>query len=224
VKKILALVALVVAVLALVGAGVDRAAASVLSNTIASKVAEAVPGTGAVTSEVHGVPLLTQAARGSLEHVTVHLTDVPAGSGLTLDSVVVELYGVSTSSPRTAERVEAVATLGDDALAAKLGDGWKVRGDGSSLVVSSTGGHAVEARVTPTVTGGKVGFTLESVSILGVTINGDSVPQFVKDRIDALAGSLGPLPLGLTLTSVTVTPSGVELRATGSAVSLETVA
>ena len=72
----------------------------------------------------------------------------------------------------------------------------------------------------PAVSGGKLTLSLASVSALGVSIDGSQVPSAVTDRIDALASSLTALPLGLTLDSVKVTPSGVDVVAEGTHVVL----
>ena len=70
------------------------------------------------------------------------------------DTVDVELYGVSTSEPRTADSVDAVATLSTEQLQGVLGDTWTVRTDGTDLVVSVANGLPAEARVTPGVRDG----------------------------------------------------------------------
>jgi len=57
--------------------------------------------------------------------------------------------------------------------------------------------------------------------VLGVEVQGDSIPSAVHERIDALVGSVGDLPLGLELTGVQVTPDGVTLQASGTDVPLQ---
>lgn len=187
-KKVLVIVAIVLAALSVVGIGADRAAASVVERTITDQLAQEFPGAGSVATQVHGVPLLTQAARGSLDHVSVRLTEVAVEAGLALDVVEVELYGVSTTAPRTADRVEATATLGFEDLQATMGDAWKVEPSSGALVVSSATGLPVEATVTPAVRDGKIVFDLDSVSVLGFEVSGDRVPDVVKERVAALAG------------------------------------
>ena len=59
------------------------------------------------------------------------------------------------------------------------------------------------------------------MTILGVSVDGSVVPSAVTDRIAAVAASVGRLPFGLTPSSVTVTPDGVRLVASGSNVDLE---
>jgi hypothetical protein len=151
----------------------------------------------------------------------VRLTDVAVEAGVTLDAVDVELYGVSTTSPRTAARVEATATLGTEDLQAKLGESWTVESRSGALVVSSSSGLPVEATVTPVVRDGAIAFDLDSVSVFGFEVSGDRVPDVVKERIAALTGSIGALPLGLVPTAISVTDTGVVLRAEGTDVPLE---
>ena len=216
------IVGVVVAVLlALVVVG-DRVAASAAERTIADRVAADLQGATGVTTTIHGVPVLTQVAKGSLDQVTVTADQVPA-SGLTLDDLTVELYGVSTTSPRTADRVDATASVSTEQLQAKLGSDWTVKVDGDALVASTQalGLLPVDARVVPTVRGGKLALDLDTVKVVGVEVQGDSVPSAVHERIDALVSSVGALPLGLTLTGVDVTPAGVTLQASGTDVALQ---
>lgn len=220
-KKVAIVVGVLVALLAVIGVGVDRAAAAVVERTVSERIGAELGGSGAVSTQVHGVPLVTQALRGSLDHVSVQMTDVPATAELTLDTVDVELYGVSTSEPRTADSVDAVATLSTEQLQGVLGDTWTVRTDGADLVVSVANGLPAEARVTPGVADGAVTLDLASVTVLGLEVSGDSVPAVIRDRVSALAGSVGDLPFGLVPESVVVTPTGLELRATGTDVDLE---
>ena len=220
-KKVIAVAAIVLATLGVVGVGVDRAAASVVERTITEKIAQEFTGAGSVVTEVHGIPLLTQAARGSLDHVSVRLTDVAVEEGLALDVVEVDLYGVSTTSPRTADRVDAVASLGTEDLQARLGDAWTIEAEAGALLVSSASGLPIEATLTPVVRDGAIAFDLDSVSVFGVEVSGDRVPDVVAERIAALTGSIGVLPLGLRPTAITVTDTGVVLTAAGTDVSLE---
>jgi hypothetical protein len=221
VKRTAVVVAIVAAVLLLLGVGADRAVAAVAERTITQKIEESVTGASSVSTSIVGVPILTQVARGSLDHVTVRVGDLATTGGPTISSAVVELYGVSTSSPRTAERVEATADITTEELQKALGDSWKIRPDGSAFAVEWTGGLSLEARIVPRIADAKLALGLESVTILGVSVDGSVVPSAVTDRINAVAASVGRLPFDLTPTSVTVTPDGVRLVASGSHVDLE---
>lgn len=221
-KKVFVIVAIVVGVLAVLGVVADRVAVSAAQGTISERVAAEMSGATGVTTEIHGVPVLTQVATGSLDHVTVTAAEVPA-SGLTLDDVVVDLYGVSTSSPRTADSVQATADVSTAQLQSRLGEGWTVKVDGDGLLASTQalGLLSVEARVVPAVREGRLALDLDRVRVLGVEVSGEAVPDAVHERIDALVGSIGGLPLGLSLTDVQVTPEGVTLVASGTDVELE---
>jgi hypothetical protein len=221
VRRFLLVGAAVLAVLGLLAFGADRAVAAVVASTISDRVTAELPGLTAADTRIEGVPVLTQVAHGSLDHVVVRLTGVPTAGGLTLESVGVDLYDVSTSAPRTAGSVDAVAHVTTAALQAEVGDRYVLRPDGDGLVVSLAGGLPVLARLKPVVENGTLRLALVSVTVLGIEVSASRVPQALIDRVTALAGSVGTLPLGLTPTAVTVTPTGVDVTAHGTRVALE---
>jgi hypothetical protein len=215
---VIALVALLaLVVLAVIG---DRAAVAVAQSTVSERVAAELPGATDVSTSIEGFPALTQVLRGSLDHVVVTAADVPTDRG-TLDSVVVDLYGVSTSSPRTADRIEATAVVPLDMLQAQLGDSWELSVDGDALTAEFTGTVSASATVVPVVADGRITLDLRSFSLLGLEVSGDSVPDFVTSALNDMVGSVGELPFGLTPTSTTVTPEGVVVAASGTDVPLE---
>jgi hypothetical protein len=220
-KKLLVVLVAVLVVLGLVGVVADRVVASAAERTINDRVAASFPGVSSTSTSIVGRPVLTQVARGSLDHVAVSLTDVPTSGGVTLATVDVDLYGVTTSAPRTASTVDARAHVTTAALQAKVGDRYRISTRGDVLVVSPASGLPIEATVRPGVTDGRLTLHLESVSLLGLTIDASRVPQSLVDRVTSLAGSIGALPLGLVATSATVTDGGVDLVAHGSNIALE---
>jgi hypothetical protein len=219
VKKALTIVAIVLAVLVGLGVVADRGAVAVAQNAISDRVQQELPGAASVETEIDGFPVLTQAARGSLDHVTVRMREVPTEQG-TLDSVTVDLYDVTTGEPRTAGRIEARAVVPLDVLQAQIGDSWEVAVDGDALTASFTGAVPVEATVVPVVRDGAITVDIRSISLLGVDIAGDSIPGFVTEALQGLIGSIGPLPFDLTPDSVVVTEFGVEVAASGTDVAL----
>ncbi len=208
-------------VLVLLGVVADRAVATVAERTISDRIAESVTGASSVSTSIAGMPVLTQVARGSLDHVTVTVADLATGTGPTIGSAVVDLYAVSTSSPRTAQRVEATADISTAELQKALGESWTITPDGDAFAVRWTGGLELAARIVPVVRDGRLALDLESVTILGVSVDGSLVPAVVTDRVAAVASSVGDLPFGLVPSSVAVTPQGVRLVATGTDVDLE---
>jgi hypothetical protein len=220
-RRIALVLAAALAVLLVLGVVADRATAAVAERTITTRIEESVPGAASVTTSIAGTPILTQVARGSLDHVTVALVGLSTGTGPTIGSAVVDLYDVSTSTPRTAQRVEARADIATAELQKALGEAWTLTPDGDAFAVRWTGGLELAARIVPTVRDGKLALDLESVTILGVSVDGSLVPTVVTDRVAQVAASVGDLPLGLVPTAVRVTPEGVRLVATGSDVDLE---
>jgi hypothetical protein len=219
VKKLVIVVLALVVALALVGVVADRALASGAESRITAAVEDHLPGATGVTTQVSDVPVLTQLATGSLSHVTVSMLTLPS-TGATLDDVIVDLHDVTTSTPYTADRVQATASITSQQLATQLGSDWTVRTSGDAVVATWHGFITVDARLVPSVSAGKLTLTLASVSALGVSIDGSQVPSAVTDRIDALTSSLTALPLGLTLDSVKVTAAGVDVVAEGTHVVL----
>jgi hypothetical protein len=219
VKRIVTVLVAVVVVLLVLGVVADRGAVAVAQNQISEQIARELPGAGSVQTDIGGFPVLTQVARGTLDEVTVRLDDVPTEQGM-LDSVTVVLSDVATAEPRTAGTVVATAVVPLSTLQAQLGDSWAVSVDGDALAVEFTGAVPVEAAVVPVVRDGAITVDLRSITLLGVEIQGDSVPGFVTDALNSMVGSFGSLPFGLVPESVLVTASGVEVVATGSDVDL----
>jgi hypothetical protein len=221
VRKTLVVVAFVALVLVVLGVVADRVVATIAERTITARIEQSVTGASSVTTSIDGIPILTQVAHGSLDHVTVRVTDLATGSGPTIGSTVVELYDVSTTSPRSAQRVEATADISTAELQKALGESWTITPDGDAFAVRWTGGLQLAARIVPAVRDGKLALDLGSVTILGVSVDGSLVPDVVKERVAQVASSVGDLPLGLVPSSVAVTPQGVRLVATGTDVGLE---
>jgi len=221
VRKLAVVVAVLAVVLVVIGVVADRAVAAVAERTISSRIQQSVAGASSVSTSIAGMPVLTQVAHGSLDHVTVTVADLVTGTGPAIGSAVVDLYDVSTSSPRTAKRVEATADISTAELQKALGESWTIEPDGDALAVTWTGGLQLAALIVPSVRDGKLVLDLASVTILGVSVDGSLVPAVVKERVAAVASSVGDLPFGLVPSSVAVTPQGVRLVATGTDVGLE---
>lgn len=217
------LIGILVAVLTLGGvafAGEKVASASV-ADKISSAVTDAIPGVGSVTTSIDGGPVTPQLASGSLSHVLLTMKGVPLQGGVSLDDVVVDLTDVKTASPRTARTVEAHANLATGQIQKLLGDAWKVTPQGDSLQIATTGALPISGTVKPVVESGKLNLDLTGVTVLGIHVDPANIPTVIKDRLSGLTSGFGSLPLGLQLSSVNVTPSGVAITANGTDVTLE---
>lgn len=219
-RKGVTVAAIVALVLAVVGIAADRVAVGVAERAVSERVQAELPGATDVTTSIEGFPALTQVVCGSLDHVTVTARKVGTEKG-TLDSVVVDLYDVSTSSPRTARTVRATAEVPLAVLQAQLGDSWLIAVEGDALRADFAGALPISATVTPAVQGGAITLDLRTLSLAGVEVSGDQVPDFVEEALNRMVGSVGALPFGLAPTGTTVTPDGVMVTASGTDVSLE---
>jgi hypothetical protein len=209
-------VLLVLGVLAVVA---DRVAVGVAERTVSERVQAELPGATDVTTSIEGFPAITQVVGGSLDHVTVTAREVPTEKG-TLDAVVVDLYDVSTSAPRTAGTVRATADVPLSTLQGQLGDSWQLSVQEDALKAEFAGALPISATVTPVVADGAITLDLRTLALAGVEVSGDSVPDFVKEALNRMVGSVGELPFGLTPSTATVTPGGVTVTATGTNVPL----
>ena len=147
-RKLIVVVVAVLVALGLVGVVADRAVASSAESRITAAVESNLPGATGVSTQVSEVPVLTQLASGSLRHVTVSMLTLPS-KGVTLDDVIVDVHDVTTSTPYTAGRVQATASIPTDQLASQLGTDWTVRTDGDALVATWHGFLTVDARLVP---------------------------------------------------------------------------
>ncbi|MEZ5118146.1 MAG: DUF2993 domain-containing protein [Candidatus Nanopelagicales bacterium] len=195
---------------------VDRGVATAAARAISDGVAEAGCASASISTELHDFPLLTQLARGRLNRVTVTLDDV-RDRGAPLDSVVLDLYDVSTSQPRTAGRVELVATVSPADLRAVAGRGWDVAvGDGALVVTGMDDSTPVQFRLAPRFAEGRLRFDLRDVLLFGSPVAGDRIPTEIVDAVSRLDSDLQDLPFDLDPTDVRVEQAGLVVRAAGT--------
>lgn len=200
---------------------VDRGVTSAAARAISDGVAEAGCASASISTELHDFPLLTQMARGRLNRVTVTLDDV-RDRGVPLDSVVLDLYDVSTSQPRIAGRVELVATVSPAELRALAGRGWDVAvGDGVLVVTGMGDSTPVQFRLAPRLSEGLLRFELRDVLLFGSPVAGERIPAEIVDAVSRLDSDLQDLPFDLDPTDVGVEQVGLVVRAAGTDVEVD---
>jgi hypothetical protein len=221
VKKFL--IGLVVAAVVLIGLAfaAERVVANTVANRVSDAVAQAIPGVGSINTSIGGGLVAPQLARGSLSQVHVTMNGVPLQGGLSLDDVNVDLTDVATTSPRIAKTVDAQATLTTTQIQKLLGDAWKVTPAGDTLQIATTGLLPISGTVQPQVQNGTLTLNLTDVTVMGVHVDPANIPSVIKDRLNTLTAGFGKLPLGLHLSGVTVTPTGVNITAAGANVNLD---
>jgi LmeA-like phospholipid-binding len=213
------LIALIVLAALLVA--VDRIAVAVAQNQISDRIAAAysLPDKPHVT--ITGFPFLTQVLAGNYGRVNVSVDTVPA-DGATLHQLRAHFTDVHASlsqvlgngsSTITADRAAGDAIVPFTAIDQRLPGRLKVRPDGKDLTVTGTveyGGVRVPLSATLTLAATSSGISVTPVhaSSPGLSLVPDSVFSHL-----GIVLPLSTLPLHLHLTSVLVTPGGLQIGA-----------
>lgn len=202
----------------------DRAAVAIAQHKISDRVASAYDLQARPAVRIRGFPFLTQVLAGRYGAVDVSLGRVVA-NGVAVSRLDARFTGVRAAlgqvlgqgaSTVIADHATATALVPLAALRQRLPRGLALRQDGQRLRLSGTVGYLgasfpVSATITPAVS--PSGITL---SPRDITIGGS-----VKVPLGAVAGGLGfivplgPLPLHLKVTSVSVGPGGLHVTASG---------
>jgi hypothetical protein len=208
-------ISLVVIVAVLVG--LDFGARAVAESVLASKI-EQQGLTSKPNVTIDGFPFLTQAASKDFRRVTITASNVSDGpvtitainaaaTGIRLNSYA---FSSGTIGSMSGTAFISFASLGNT-LAARFGAlGSLLKGAG--LQLSDAGPDEVRATLNLVVTSGSATWrvTRASGDALNVHLVGSTgLPTSLLDSIQNVTLQLPKLPLGLTIDTVAVTPSGV---------------
>ena len=209
------LVTIVVIVAVLVG--LDFGARAVAERVMASKIQhQGLPSKPSVT--IGGFPFLTQVANRDFNHVTISATDVPAGQ-VTITTINAAATGIRLNSyafsSGTIGNLSGTALISFGSLATTLTTQFGPLGsllNGAGLNLTDAGPDEVRATLNLLVTSGSAVWRVSRVS--GNTLNihlvsSKGLPPSLLGSIQDLNLQIPKLPLGLTIDSVSVTPSGV---------------
>jgi LmeA-like phospholipid-binding len=208
-------VTLVVIVAVLVG--LDYGARAIAESVIASKIEQQGLSTKPDVT-IDGFPFLTQVASKDLRQVTIKASNVADGP-VTITTINATASAIRLNS--FAFSSGTIGSLSGTALIsfASLGDtitnqvgllGSLLHGAG--LELSYAGPDEVRATVNLVVTSGSATWRVTRLSgtMLGIQlVTSSGLPESLLGSIQNLTLQLPKLPLGLTIDSVTVTPSGV---------------
>ena len=216
-------IALVVLAGLLVGA--DRVAVVVAQNELASKIAQQQNLSQKPTVHIDGFPFLTQALSRDFPHATIDIHGLVT-QGVPISDLHADLRGVHVSSSyssATVDNLTATAVLNysdlSTVLSQKTGFAQVQLSEGGPGVVKATVSLAglistsVQVQVT-LLPGNFVQFTSGTIQT-PLSAVGLSTPSNLNYKL-----SLGGLPFGMNLASLTVGPSGIDIVATGQNVSL----
>ena len=215
-RRILILVIVLLALLGLLF-GLDRAAAAVTADRIATKLqAQGFPVKPNVF--VEGFPFLTQLISRHLDGVEVISPEFPVGqvtasidvhaTDITLDSgyqsgTIARVNGTGLITFASLAKLPALANV----------PGLKISGDGPRMVKLSANLAIFAATAIARV-------NLASPHEIALRlVSASGVPAALLDPIRHLTVQIPALPLGLTVQSVTVSPQGVVIGVSGSNVS-----
>jgi hypothetical protein len=197
--------------------GLDFGARAVAESVMASKIEEqGLQSKPDVT--IDGFPFLTQVASKDFSRVTITASNVSAGpvtittisaaaSAIRLNSYA---FSTGTIGSLSGTALISFASLGDT-LTAKFGALGSLL-NGAGLQLTDAGPDEVRATLNLLVTSGSATWRVTRVSgnALNVTLVGSSgLSAALLGSIQNLTLQLPKLPLGLTIESVSVTPSGV---------------
>jgi hypothetical protein len=183
---------------------------------IATATAAGIPGVEQPPAvSIGGFPFLTQLMAGRLS--SVHLTAPTATvEGLRLDDVVVELTGVTTEAPYTAEGAVMTAMISPEAVQAVLSVELDLSVRDGSLVASTTVlGLPLDVVLAPRAAGQEVEVDVTGFVLAGASVRSADLPGSIADQLQGIRFAVAGLPAGMALTAVDVTPDGLRLSAEG---------
>jgi hypothetical protein len=204
-------------VIAAVLLGLDFGARAVAESVMASKIQQ--QGLSSKPSvSIGGFPFLTQVANRNFSHVTISASGVPAGP-VTITTINAAATGIRLSSyafsSGTIGNVSGTALISFGSLASTLTTQFGPLGailNGAGLKLTDAGPNEVRATLNLLITAGSAVWRVTRVS--GNTLNihlvsSNGLPPSLLGSIQDLNLQMPKLPLGLTIDSVSVTPSGV---------------
>lgn len=210
----------VVLVLAVVA---DFIARNVAQNEAATQIEQAgFPSKPKVSIE--GFPFLTQVLSRNFHEVKLSATQVPAGPvKITQVSAVANgVHLTSGFSSGTIDQVSGTALITFPSLANAFDNAAGPAGSligASGLTLSAAGSDEVKASVDLLVVSGSATWRITRVSSqkLQATLVGSSgIPEELLKNLSSISIPLPKLPFGLTIGSVSVSPSGVVGQISGT--------
>ena len=215
----------------------DRGLHAYAERRVASELQTSLALDAPPTVDIRGFPFLTQAARNHFPRVDLTASGFsgsrsPGEPPVEIETLQAELYDVRTSEGYrrvTAGRLDGRATLAYDSLAAysenPLSYGGNADGSGrvQTTIPAPIGGDLLMATLSGVVTvdepNQQVLLTEPSVEVVGLTLAEEVVGRLAERFLDPIP--VGSLPLGLRLTGVEATETGIVARVTGIDVLLQ---
>jgi hypothetical protein len=218
-RKYLIILAIIIALLVVLDFAARVAAQNIMATKIQQQGLSQKPD---VT--IGGFPFLTQVASKDFQKVTITATNLAEGP-VTITKVDATATGIrlnsyssasGTITSLTGTALISFASLGNT-LAQKFGPLGSLL-NGAGLNLTAAGPDEVKASLNLLVTSGSATWRVTRLSgnRLHISLVGSSgLPSSLLGSIQNLTVQIPKLPLGLTIDSVSVTPSGVVGRVSG---------
>jgi len=228
-----------IVVLVLLAVVVDRAACWFAQRTIAEQIQKEADLPARPDVNVAGFPFLTQVLGGRYQQIDANLTDPAVGGGLKIDTLNIRLRGVQISTSDAINgRVDSVPVDSASAVAtvsfAALNAAAKENLPNTKSKVEFSQGTSNALKVTGEYRSSGLNAQLD-LSAKIVAKDGDLVVELAPEALDGLPAVLRPqvksllaqasrlpsLPFGFQAKSVSVSPTGITVQATSSALNLQ---
>ncbi|MFJ4987990.1 DUF2993 domain-containing protein [Streptomyces sp. NPDC088732] len=235
--RALRILLVVVVILGALFVAADRIAVHFAESEAADRAQQTQGLTSTPDVDIKGFPFLTQVLGKKLDEVVVTATGIEAagtgGETLRVDRFQADLHGVRMSngfSSAVADTATGSATVSYENLSKGAPSGVEVSYGGTSsdgkgrvkvsVDISTPIGNVQRSVVSEIgVVNGKNSIKLTAGQIPGLDSLPSEVGDLIRHRID-FTRALGGLPEGIELKSVTATPEGITVEATGTKVVL----
>ncbi|MEU6344393.1 DUF2993 domain-containing protein [Streptomyces sp. NPDC046977] len=235
--RALRILLVVVVILGALFVAADRVAVHFAESEAADRAQQTQGLTSTPDVDIKGFPFLTQVLGKKLDEVVVTATGIQTtgtgGETLRVDRFQADLHGVRMSngfSSAVADTATGSATVSYENLSKGAPSGVKVSYGGTSsdgkgqvkvgVDISTPIGDVQRSVVSEIgVVDGKNSIKLTAGQIPGLDALPSEVGDLIRERID-FTRALSGLPEGIELKSVTATPEGITVEATGTKVVL----
>jgi hypothetical protein len=218
-RRYLLIVVIVIALLVVLDFGARVVAQNIMATQIQKQGLPQKPDVS-----IGGFPFLTQVASKNFQQVTISTSNLPEGP-VTITKVTVVATGIRlksySSASGTITGLSGTALISFDSLGNTLSQQFGPLGqllNGAGLHLTAAGPSEVKASLDLVVTSGSATWRVTRVSgnQLHIGLVGSSgLPSSLLGSIQSLNVQIPKLPLGLTIDSVNVTPSGVVGHVSG---------
>jgi len=218
-RRYLLIIVIVIALLVVLDFGARVVAQNIMATQIQKQGLPQKPDVS-----IGGFPFLTQVASKNFQQVTISTSNLPEGP-VTITKVTVVATGIRlksySSASGTITGLSGTVLISFDSLGNTLSQQFGPLGqllNGAGLHLTAAGPNEVKASLDLVVTSGSATWRVTRVSgnQLHIGLVGSSgLPSSLLGSIQSLNVQIPKLPLGLTIDSVKVTPSGVVGHVSG---------